>query len=89
MITPKQANALAALTHLGREVYRIIHEVMSLPSQGVSYARRNITMGREPGPVHEFDIFVVRDKSLADYIDQCIADKYAVHDVSSKTDKVM
>jgi len=88
MITPENPQHLGAFTRLGREVYKIIGEVLLLPTAGVAYARRSITMGRAPVTV-DVEIFVVRNKQLADYIDQCIADKYAVHDVSSKTDKVM
>ncbi len=60
---------------VGREVVRILQDVMSAPPNTTAYARREIVIDDLGTSV---SLFVVREKVLADLVDKAIADEFKV-----------
>ncbi len=60
---------------VGREVVRILQDVMSAPPNTAAYARREIVIDTTGTSV---SLFVVREPVLADLVDKVIADEFQV-----------
>ena len=58
---------------LGKEIVRMVGDVVSAPATGVAYGRRRFTY-----PGGEFHLFLCREKQVADALEGAIATIYDV-----------